>query len=345
MAENVFLGQIRSEQGASRMDLLDRKIFYLLCKNARYSDTAIAKALRIRRETVSYRMKRMRQNGLLYGFLTMIDSRRLGFRMHLICMKLKQLGSQHINIDDLITNENITRINTFGGGYDLQIIVTSRTLEEFDAFLEGFLGKFSDTIQDYTVLEIIDENFIGIEIILSPSERKLLRITEKKGSTFENEFASAKRAEEVVRIDEKDVKILKSLRLDGRMPIAELSEKVGLAVPAVTNRIRRLVREEVIKGFIPYGSLDGIGYQWYMLYLQVREMDRKRFLTWMKQHGNVLWHMKLVGKWNYSFSIFAQDNTEFNSILNSIRTEFASNIISYDSVLVFGQQKFMHRVC
>jgi DNA-binding Lrp family transcriptional regulator len=344
MAKEQFLGQIKSEQGMRKMDLLDRKIYYLLCKNSRYSDTAIAKALRIRRETVSYRMKRMGKEGFLYGFLTMIDSRRLGYRMHLICMKLKQLGAQHISIDDIMKNESVTRINTFGGAYDLQMITTSKTLEEFDAFLEEFLGRFSDAIQDYTVLEIIDENFAGMEILLAPSERKALRITEKKGSTFEKEFASVKRTEDVVRIDEKDRKMLEILKLDGRIPIAELSEKMGLAVPAVLNRIRRLVKEEVIKGFIPYGSLDGVGYQWYMLYLQVREMDRKRFLGWMKQHANVLWHMKLVGKWNYTFSIFAHDNTEFNSILNQIRTEFAENIISYDSVIVFGQQKFVHRV-
>jgi Lrp/AsnC family leucine-responsive transcriptional regulator len=344
MAKEWFLGQIRSEQGVRRMDLLDRKIYYLLCKNARYSDTAIAKALRVRRETVSYRMKRMEKEGYLYGFLTMIDSRRLGFRMHLVCMKLKQLGAKSINIDEIMKDDCVTRINTFGGAYDLQIIVTSKTLEEFDAFLERFLGTHADAIQDYTVLEIIDENFTGMQILLSPSERKSLNVTEKKGSTFEKEFNTAKRTEDVVRIDDKDRKILETLRLDGRIPLAELSKKVGLAVPAVVNRMKLLVREEVVKGFIPYGSLEGVGFQWYMLYLQVRELDRKRFLSWMKQHGNVLWHMKLVGKWNYSFSISAHDNTEFNNILNQIRTEFADNIISYDSVIVFGQQKFVHRV-
>ena len=47
--------------------------------------------------------------------------------------------------------------------------------------------------------------------------------------------------------------------------------------------------------------------------------------------------MKLLGKWDYQFSLFAKDNTEFHKVLDEIRTEFADNIISYDTIIVFNQ--------
>jgi hypothetical protein len=76
----------------------------------------------------------------------------------------------------------------------------------------------------------------------------------------------------------------------------------------------------------------------------VKNLDKKRFVTYLRQHSNILWYIKFSGRWNYQFSIFAKDNTEFNRILNEIRTEFSENIISYDSIIVFNQFKFVHRV-
>ena len=54
--------------------------------------------------------------------------------------------------------------------------------------------------------------------------------------------------------------------------------------------------------------------------------------------------MKLLGKWDYQFSLFAKDNTEFHKVLDEIRTEFADNIISYDTIIVFNQFKYVQMV-
>ena len=344
MADYGFVGQIKEQPEKARLDLLDRKILFLLCKNGRYSDTAIAKALRVKRETVGYRLKRMVEKDFLHGFLTLVDSRRLGFRMHLIYVKLKQLNSEQMIIEQLMKFEDVTRLKNCGGSYDLQIVVTSKSLEQFDTFLDSLLSRYHEYIQDYVVLEIIEENFTGIGMLLNPSEKQNLKIAEKKGSTFEAEFTNAKRTKDVIDNDEKDKQILKLLRLNSRMPLAELSKKVKLAVPAVENRVKRLIREEVVKCFVPLASLAHLGYQWYKVFFQVKNIDKKKFINYLKYHSNVLWYIKFAGNWNYQFSIFAKDNTEFNKILNEIRTQFADNIISYDSIIVFNQYKFVHRV-
>ena len=51
--------------------------------------------------------------------------------------------------------------------------------------------------------------------------------------------------------------------------------------------------------------------------------------------------MKLIGNWNYQFSVFAKNNAEFHKILEEIRNEFSENIISYDSLVILNQQKFI----
>lgn len=50
-------------------------------------------------------------------------------------------------------------------------------------------------------------------------------------------------------LDEIDVKLLRLLQDDGRLPNLKLAESVGLSPAAVHERVRRLVREGVILGF------------------------------------------------------------------------------------------------
>jgi len=54
---------------------------------------------------------------------------------------------------------------------------------------------------------------------------------------------------EVKDIDAIDRHILRELSVDGRVSFRELGERVGLSAPAVTDRVRRLEREEIISGY------------------------------------------------------------------------------------------------
>ena len=50
-------------------------------------------------------------------------------------------------------------------------------------------------------------------------------------------------------IDEKGVKILKELKGDGRLSAQEISKSTGIAVTTVFNRIKRMQKSGVIKGY------------------------------------------------------------------------------------------------
>ena len=50
-------------------------------------------------------------------------------------------------------------------------------------------------------------------------------------------------------LDKTDLKILKLLQQNARIPMTELSEKVGLSTTPVTERVRRLERDNLITGY------------------------------------------------------------------------------------------------
>jgi len=54
---------------------------------------------------------------------------------------------------------------------------------------------------------------------------------------------------EAARVDETDLRLLAELQTDARLSLAELGRRVGLSSPAVTERLQRLERDEVILGY------------------------------------------------------------------------------------------------
>ena len=50
-------------------------------------------------------------------------------------------------------------------------------------------------------------------------------------------------------IDQHDIKILKALQTDGRLPTTALAEKIGLSANATSERLKRLIRDGIIEGF------------------------------------------------------------------------------------------------
>lgn len=351
MTQNKFIGQIREfnryaenvQKEEFKMDLLDRKILYLLCTNSRLSYTSIAKKLQTTRETVAYRVKRMNDEEFLYGYLTLLNHRKLGFKNYLIYIKLKTITNEKELLDFLIQIPIITRLKNCSGSYDIQIVFSVKTEEEFLEKFESVVNNYHQIIQHYDIFEIIEENFLGIALLLNKEEPQKLNIIERKGSTFQKEFENATFNDQF-ELDEKDKTILEILKLDGRATIKDLSEKISLAPVAVENRIKKMINSGIIKKFIPLASLSKLNYQWWKVFFKFKNIDKQKFLTFLEYHPNILWYMKLLGKWDYQFSVFAKDNAEFHKVIDEIRKEFGDNIINYDSIIIFNQFKYTQRV-
>ncbi len=352
MSHNKFIGQLREfnryasgiVKEAIKLDLIDKKILYLLSRNARFSCTHLAKLLKIKRETIAYRIKRMKEEEFLQGCSTILDHRRLGFKNYIVYLKLKLLTNEKEFLEDLLTYPEITRLKNCSGTYDTQIIFTVKTEEEFLELFERINNKYHEIIQNYDISEILEEDFLGLNLVLAPAEIKKLQIMEHKGSSYQKDFEMTPKEFKKSELDEKDVLLLEELRLNGDISLKELSEKLQLAPIAVDNRIRKLIHTKVIKRFMPLASLNQLGYQWWKVLLKFKNLNRKKLFTFIDYHPNILWYMKLLGKWDYQFSVFAKDNAEFHKVIDEIRTEFSENIIHYDSIIVFNQFKYVQRV-
>ena len=61
-------------------------------------------------------------------------------------------------------------------------------------------------------------------------------------------------------IDDKDKKIIDILLQSGREPASSISEKIGISVPTVTDRIKKMQESNIISGFKAVINYKELGY-------------------------------------------------------------------------------------
>ena len=79
-------------------------------------------------------------------------------------------------------------------------------------------------------------------------------------------------------LDKTDLKILKLLQQNARIPMTELAEKVGLSTTPVTERVRRLERDNLITGYHAHLNPHALGQSlWVFVELKLRSKSGNIF--------------------------------------------------------------------
>ncbi|MBS3112223.1 Lrp/AsnC family transcriptional regulator [Candidatus Woesearchaeota archaeon] len=342
MEESNFRGQIYDKAVPKELDLIDRKILYLLCKNARFSNTVIAKNLNLSREVVSYRIKRMEDSDFLKGCITLIDPRKLGFIEIIVYFKLISLNNEKEVIEFITNKKGIVGVKTCSGKYDLQIIFSAKELENIHENIRELLEKYNNIISNYDVLTIVDMNFLGMGLILEKDAEQINIIKDSKGSSFLKEFLEISKKDYVP--NKADKNIMEIIQSNARISIVEISKETSLSPITVKNKISNLVNCGIIKSFVPYFTMANLGYQWYEIFFRFKDFNERKFIEYIKQHKNIVWYVKFIGKWDYQISVFAKNHSHFHEILNEFRNEFNDSLSEYESVIVFNQFAFKRRI-
>jgi Lrp/AsnC family leucine-responsive transcriptional regulator len=109
----------------------------------------------------------------------------------------------------------------------------------------------------------------------------------------------------MARLDDTDRQLLMLLQDDDRQPLAVLSEKIGVAVSTINDRIKRLVRSGVISGFHARVAPDAVGLD-LLAFIMVSWSNPKieaGFLERVKASPDVLECHHITGAWNYLLKV------------------------------------------
>ena len=123
-------------------------------------------------------------------------------------------------------------------------------------------------------------------------------------------------------LDKIDLKILKLLQQNARIPMTELAEKVGLSTTPVTERVRRLERDNIISGYHARLNPHAVG-QSLLVFVEIKLRsksgnifeDFRREVTRIPQ---ILECHLVSGEYDYLIKVRLPDMSAYRDMLGNI---------------------------
>ena len=317
------------------LDQKDRNVLRELFDNARKPFSAIAKRARMSKEVVNYRVKRMLDSGLLIGFNTVIDVRRLGWKMFFIFVRLRNLdmSEEQEILQSLKQHRNVAWLVRCIGNYDAVIKIFVRSTEEADDIVKWIEAKHAAHIDHQEIVYLSEEHAVPLSFLYQTKEQTIhtIRETEK----------------ELYSLSDIEITLLKALAKHARMPLAEIAEKTGLPRELLAYHLKKLEKEEIIKKYRPsaWSGIKALGYNWYIITLKLGKLQESmsnQLKSYLLHQKNVTYFYKTIGESDLEIEVRVKSTIELSTLLMEIRTLLKTALKRQEILIVLDEHKYTY---
>ncbi|MBU2561405.1 MAG: AsnC family transcriptional regulator [Nanoarchaeota archaeon] len=141
------------------------------------------------------------------------------------------------------------------------------------------------------------------------------------------------------KIDNKDKEILRLLNENARLTSKSIGASTNISREVADYRIKRLMKNGLISGYITVVSDRKLGYESYVLLLQLQNYtmdDEKRIIDFLKNNPHTKWVLKCSGDWDIQTTIVAKNKSQLAKIIDEIDNFCGKNLRKYDLALVIN---------
>ncbi len=299
------------------MDLKDRKILHELDKNARISASEIAKRIRLSKNSVINRIKRLEQEKIILGYNTLTNINNLGYTTYDIYLKFKDTSFEKEEeiIDYLMKNKEVWLLAKVEGNINLSLLISTKTAEEFDQIWNNIYGKIKPNIEIVRIAILLEYHHFPRKYLLEKQEKETV-IIGKQGNN---------------KIDKLDEELLRLLSSNARISLLELAEKLKLNPKSISLRVKRLEKEKIILGYRVNLNFRKMGYNYYKMMIHLNNLSvRKKLYNYVKTNENVVYFDKFIGGTDFEFDLEIESFEKFLQFLEELKKKFGEAISSYN---------------
>jgi len=148
-------------------------------------------------------------------------------------------------------------------------------------------------------------------------------------------------------LDEADRRILREVQSDGRVPVVELAQRIGLSKTPCLKRLRRLEKDGVIRGYRADIDPDKIR-QGYLVYVQVKLSSTTRevldaFNEAVRGVPEIMSCHMMAGGFDYLLKIRTSDMKAYRQFMGDVLSQLP-NIAQTSTFPVMEQVKESHEL-
>ncbi|MDD5191885.1 MAG: Lrp/AsnC family transcriptional regulator [Candidatus Nanoarchaeia archaeon] len=313
-----------------KLDVKDIKILALLSNNARIPLTQLSKKVALSRDAVDYRIKNYEKSGLIQGYRTIINVAEFGYNNYHLFIKLNN-PSEEIEkriLSRLIKHDFIRAILKFSGGFDFEIAIIAKDLEELDKRIENITRDCSGFVQDYEILTF--------------SKFYASRTLPK---SFSNIIEDLEIKKKQYKIDKKDIEILKLISENALLPLYEIGNKIKLSADAISYRIKKMRESKIINKFIPVVDYSLLGYNVFVVLFDINSLNEergKKLGEFFIHDNNTIWAVKTIGKFNVLVYFLVKNIDDLQKSISKLRSMFPGEVRNHNVLIAYEEYKFTY---
>jgi len=317
-----------------KIDLRDRKILHQLDVNARQSASQIGKKIGLNRDVVTYRIKKLQNEGIILNYYTVIDASKLGyisFRFYFVF----QYASQEIQneiIEYFIKNKYTYFVGPIEGIYNLLVIMWVRNVTDFYSFYEETKKKYGYYFKESNFCLYVQLlHYRASFLIDTPDVRTDPMITG---------------GQKQIELDDIDIQLLKIIAGNARLPTIEIAKELNTTTMVVSHRIRKMIKKGVIQGFKTNLDYIKLGYQNFKVDIHLKDYkDIKDIIKYITQNPHLYYINKTAGHADLEIEFYVKTINDLHQIMMDLVTKYPGEIKYYNTfnILNFIKRQFMPR--
>jgi len=312
------------------VDKKDFAILRALDRNARHTNSKIAKSIGISKEMVNYRISKMEREGILKSYFSVVDLFKIGNDVVKLLIKFQNVSeSQQLKIVLWLKKRpEVAWIGNCDGQWNLIVVFNANNMNQLTTFTDLFNDHFGKYFQEKQLL-ISSEFMFFNEKYLSSDEKDY----------FEYKIETCK---ECVSLDQKDRVILFELSKNARISSVDLSKKVDITAEAVAQRIKRLLDQKIILGFKPRINFEKLGFRYNHLFVSVKDTSKiDDLIDYYKHHKNCISIMRYSGSYDFHLELVVSSDQELRDFLIEFREKFGSNLVDYQMLNIYDEHSIL----
>jgi len=308
-----------------RLDLYDKKILYELDMNARVSASSIARKIKLPKETVNYRIKRLITKRYIKYFYTIINASLLGYKYCKVFLKLHRVtpAIKKEILTYLQNQPNCANLRVVEGSYDLVFIAMYRTPKELDTLMRNYASQFGPYTLKKNIHTIITMHKISQKIFL---DKQTLRKSFHPGEPQQKE------------IDEIDLKILDVIARQARTKLFTIANMIQQKSQTVRYRVKKLENDGIIVSYSTAINHKKLLREYVQLNLSLSDHTKiTSIIEFFDAYSTCSFAYELLGEYDLSLEIYVNNYDHLRRIMNEFKEKFAQHYISYDLAPIFQE--------
>jgi DNA-binding Lrp family transcriptional regulator len=295
-----------------KLDLKNRKILYQLDINSRQSNAEIAKKVRLSKDAVGYRIKRLEEEGIIRGYRAVVDSSRLGYLFYRVFFNLMDIQPARLNeiIEFLKKEKNVWWVGKLDGAWNFAFSIWVKSDREFNDFYHKFGIEFRKHIKDRLICPLVSYKNIGRRYFLK--EKQELKFTSVGGS-------------EKQEIDNTDMKILAFLAGNARTSLVGMASNLKVDSMTIHHRIRKLEKKGIIQGYKTDIDVRALGRDFYSVKINLKDVSRiDEFKNYILTIPELTATTDAVGSYDVEFDLEVKTSEKYFMLIEDLETKFES---------------------